>query len=258
MQGKCRLCSTIQDLRDSHIMPRWTYRRLYKSAAGTAGANQAPVQVHDGTAIITGAQISEYLLCGSCEQRFSTVEGAIAKISLQPDDTFPALQQVKVLESDPDGFTAADASQVPADLGYFALSVLWRASVSSKYPKIDLGTRYNEEFRRYLLGTTGVPSNVRVMVEILDVRGNPGPRIDRVVIHPEGQRSGGYHVFQFGTFGFFFFIVVGNERPGIFDTFCFPRTRRVLMSDGARVLQSASKSANSATPKGSLAKRGNP
>ncbi|WP_437950852.1 hypothetical protein WME98_08660 [Sorangium sp. So ce296] len=256
MQGKCKLCLTIQDLRDSHIMPRWTYRRLYKSAPPTTSGNQAPVQVHDGTALITSTQISEYLLCTSCEQRFSKVEGAVANVALQPDDTFPALKQVTLLQGDPDGFRVADGRQIPADLGFFALSVLWRASVSSHYPKIDLGERYNGEFRNYLYGTAGLPSNVRVMIELLDVQGGTGPRIDRLVIHPEGQRQDGYHVYQFAIFGFFYFIVVGAKRPGIVDQFCFPRTHRILLSDGARVLRSVAKAATNATPKGILAKRG--
>ena len=49
-------------------------------------------------------------------------------------------------------------------LGYFALSVFWRASVhiwrerGEEPITLDLGKVYNKSFRQYLLGQTGFPS----------------------------------------------------------------------------------------------------
>jgi hypothetical protein len=58
-------------------------------------------------------------------------------------------------------------------LAYFLLSVLWRGSVHKwKWGKDDvetasLGEKYQEEFRLYLLGETGLPRNVAVQIFVL-------------------------------------------------------------------------------------------
>jgi hypothetical protein len=215
-----------------------------------------PVQVHDDTALITGEQLSEYLLCQNAEGRFSTWEKTVARIALQSDETFPAKDAVVQLpDTEAEGESVADGSALPLDIIPFALSVIWRASVSTLFPKVSLGNRYNEEFRRFLVGDTAVPSNVRLFVSIVNV--NATPRIDRVVIPPDTLRVNGFHTHQFGHFGFYFHVIVGGQPP-ILDRFCFIRTQRVILSDGTRMLKSAARTLIKATPKGKLGRRPKP
>ncbi|XXY13356.1 hypothetical protein WME88_34355 [Sorangium sp. So ce216] len=208
------------------------------------------MQVDEDKAILSGQQISEYLLCRSAEQRFSNWESTVSKIALQTDNTFPAKGLLVELVND-GTHKIADGSKLPDDIGPFALSVIWRASVSTKFPDVTLGDRYNEVFRQYLLGNTGAPRSVRLLVHILDIAS--GPRADRYVIQPESRRSGAHHVHQFAVFGFHFFIVVGNRTPTIYDRVDFLSKKRVLVSNGESVLRSVSTVAKARPRKGKLA-----
>jgi len=59
-----------------------------------------------------------------------------------------------------------------AKIAYFALSLFWRASVHTwvahdgERVRIDLGRKYNEEIRRYLLGETPIPKNAALLVAV--------------------------------------------------------------------------------------------
>ncbi len=255
--GTCRLHGGLGELRDSHIIPRWTYRRMTKLASAAGAGPGGIVQIADGTAMISGTQISEHLLCPDCEQKVGRWETHVASLALQPDDSFPALDSVLLLpDGDLDGFRVADGTPLPEPekIVLFATSVVWRASVSTRFPKVSLGSRYEQDFREYLQGKATMPSNVRLLVQLIDPKA--GPRSDRLVVHPESKRDGGHHVHQFAVFGMHFYVAVGGQLPTICDQFCFAKTKRVLVSDGRMLLGPAAKSATSAQHKGKLAKRG--
>jgi hypothetical protein len=91
---------------------------------------------------------------------------------------FPLLQMLRAVPTRIDGpeWTAYSAVDTPnidrKKLAYFAISVFWRASVhrwrqeSGDIVSINLGTRYNEEMRKYLLGETPVPKNASLLVVV--------------------------------------------------------------------------------------------
>ena len=56
----CALCNVTADLKDSHILPRWTYNRTMKMYGED---NNKLVRVGGGKAFFDTTQISEYLLC---------------------------------------------------------------------------------------------------------------------------------------------------------------------------------------------------
>src|SRR4051794_12828304 len=91
MLGTCRLCSCHAELRDSHILPRWVFRRIIRF-----GPDPQPILIEDGTRRSTGKQDSEFLLCDVCEQRFGNWENHVSRLALQPDGRSPAFELVSI------------------------------------------------------------------------------------------------------------------------------------------------------------------
>jgi hypothetical protein len=91
MRGDCRLCLVKGvELRDSHIMPKFSYRR-----ARAKGAGGDPVHIRNGKAFQASAQITEYLLCAHCEQRIGDVETSVSRLlPLNDGDPAPLLDLV--------------------------------------------------------------------------------------------------------------------------------------------------------------------
>ena len=125
--------------------------------------NSNPVLVTQGQATTKSFQISEYLLCPECEDRFRLGgEEWILKKGYRGTGSFPihaALSGAKPFAV----LTQAsmfDARTIPAidigQLAYFATSVFWRAG-ACQWDALDHSTRiklgpYQEMLRRFLLG----------------------------------------------------------------------------------------------------------
>jgi hypothetical protein len=213
------------------------------------------VQVADDVAIASGEQDAEYMLCRPCEERIGPSENYLSSIALKEDGTFPALDKTAIVPTPTDAeWKIGDASALNCEvIAYFALSIVWRASVSTRFAKISLGPKYDAAFADYLLGRTPFPTSARLVVEFMQ----PGdlPRVDRVIVTPEGQRDDGYHIYQFCMFGMWFRLMVGNVLPKNMEIVSFVDKKLVLLSNGMRLLASVSAKARAATPKGSLARR---
>lgn len=250
--GTCKLCGTVGTVNWSHIVPRWTYRRVVQTAPALA---QQPVQVRDEIAMFDGRQYAEYMLCDSCEDRIGKWENYVAGVALQTDDSFPAFSAAKPLRGASNGeHTLADAAALDAaTIARFASSVIWRASVSATFDQVSLGGKYEQVLAQYLLDdAASFPANAALLVELY----NPvkRPRIDRAVVPPESTKDTGYHVHQFCLFGMWFRLLVGGGIPAGNLTFCLARTGCVLLSDGRRLLESIAASARKAATKGRLAR----
>lgn len=250
----CKLCGKTAVLEWSHIIPKWTYRRLVNQRP--AGAPASPVRVEGDVALASPNQDAEYMLCRQCEHIISKSESYVASVALQEDGTFPALSLVKVVPSAPDPeWQIGDASALDVDaITRFAASVVWRASASVMYSTLSLGDKYGAEFADYLL-TPGspFPGHARLIVEFMNPQNLP--RVDRMVVAPESTRDGGFHVYQFCMFGIWFRLLVGGLLPSTVSAVSFVDTKQVLLSDGRRLLASAAKRAQGVTPKGWLAGR---
>ena len=156
--GTCPLCLRGGvEIQRSHLVPAGAYRRL-RSLSG-----KHPALVKGNKFVETSRQTWAHLLCASCELRFSeSGEKWVLQNGLQQDTvTFPLLAHLMGLRAISADRTlgifqpAISSAYDPLAIGYFAISVFWRASVSTWgqpdiYP-IKLGP-YKEELRRYLLG----------------------------------------------------------------------------------------------------------
>lgn len=174
--GICKLCLLYKELRDSHLMPR----SLYKRARGSGKkGNQDPYLMKKEGGRQSSYQITDYVFCADCEDRFNKNGEAYAlRFVTKQNGEFPLLDMlgsVSPTMSGPDwkGWSIADTSDIDREkIAYFAISVFWRASIhtwkqkDNEAVKIELGTKYNEEIRRYLLGETCVPPNSSLIVTV--------------------------------------------------------------------------------------------
>ncbi|WP_148712929.1 hypothetical protein [Corallococcus sp. AB030] len=194
------------------------------------------------------------MLCRECEERIGKAEDYVSSVSLQSDGSFPAYGDTVLIPMglDPD-WELGNASALDCEaIAYFAASIVWRASVSTLYSKISLGSKYESKFRDYLLGKAPFPKEARLLVEF--IRPANLPRIDRVVVMPEVQREDTSHLYQFCIFGMRFRLLVGRLVPSVFNHASFVETRYVILSDGRDLLSVVADKAKRATRKGRLAR----
>ena len=258
--GPCKLCRETATLIDSHIVPRWMYRRLTRLNAGKGGPNL--VHTGDGISILGGSQLSEYMLCRTCEDRFKRWEDYAVEVSLQEDDTFPGADLVKALPRDPNDGGASASDYVPADasalncdaLARFGVSVIWRASVCTDdwVRDVDLGP-YAKPIADYLRDDDApIPDRVGLMVEFARIEGPNRP--DRSLAIPYSGRGRGYHIHRFLGLGMLFSLCVGGLMP-LGKDLCLVRGKRVLLSTGKDLREMAEKRVAANRPVGAIARR---
>ena len=177
---KCSLCHEIKELQKSHYISSSFYKAL---AQGFAPYDAAPV-VNDfdqGKVFRSNKQPQKELLCSECEQLFSQKgENNVAKLCHRKNGKFllrQILENVSESGVTPQGtvYYLGDGeikNKIDIDsFIYFALSVLWRGSIT-KWPKPydgnygSLGSKYEEEFRKFLLGKAHLTPHVSVDVQV--------------------------------------------------------------------------------------------
>ena len=175
--GRCGLCRNVRELRDSHLLPAASY----KLSRIESRSDPNPVVVSKRRSVTTSRQVSDYFLCSECEDKFSrNGERYVFHQCARRGGEFK-LREILAAESP----VCVDAKfkiyDVARLLGtrvdqyiYFAASVFWRASAhrwtfdGRTLDLISCGSRYQEEFRRYLLGEAAFPENGRIFVHVWD------------------------------------------------------------------------------------------
>jgi hypothetical protein len=202
-------------------MPSWAYRR-----ARSSGRNPNPVLVHGSRAVQISKQMKEQMLCDACEQRLGRDENYASTLAYQVDDTATLFDKVE--RAYVDG-TIQTTIAKPVDLDVEALvrfgcSVLWRGHVSALVPNCDLGQRYGDEFRRYLLGDAPFPKGAAVVLFFLeDGPGTRRARVSRAFTTPQSHRWRSFHTHRVVICGFQFEFAVGQAIDDAYRNFCLVR-----------------------------------
>jgi hypothetical protein len=213
--AKFALCLLMRDLQISHLMPA----SLYKKTRTPGAPNPNPTLITRSGQVQTSRQVKDALLCRDCEGLFSrNGENYVMKLVAQRG-AFPMLDMLRAVPATKTaaGFDWYDKTTVPAvdreKLGYFALSVFWRASVhswerrSEEPISIDLGP-YEEELRRYLLGQTGFPANVVLHVVVCT------DALSQDLFYPPSRgRKNDDTTYTFQVRGLNFLMTVGKRMP---------------------------------------------
>ncbi len=152
MIGTCALCEKKNaDLQDSHLIPKWAYRRVCEADPAKP---RAPVNVVAGNAVLSNKQTTGYLLCAECEQRFSTRENYIARLTELENGRIKLFSSISRLDT-PKRKLASLSKDVDAEqIAYFAASVMWRGCVMTGGCRLGV---YVSKFRQYLLDQAPFP-----------------------------------------------------------------------------------------------------
>jgi hypothetical protein len=157
----CKLCSRDGELRDSHVIPRWTYHR----ALGEDGKS---VTVREEGAAYTSSHFREHMLCDECEGLFQKDETVVSRLAYQRDGSLPLGRHLNPLEAfggDLAGITGIEA----AALARFAASVFWRCHVAEqgKVQSLCLRRRHADIIREFLRGRRPFPDWMAMNLVVL-------------------------------------------------------------------------------------------
>ena len=234
----CKLCQQDRELRDSHFLPAAIYAQL--RAAGQQNPN--PVLMTNRVAVATSRQITDRVLCGDCEQRFSRLgEAWVLANMYRPDgfrlqDAVAALQPVQS-NNDFAYYSTAGVAGINMDaLIYFGMSVFWRASAHRwrnvsgvVMDGIELGP-YEETIRRFLLGDS-FPADTVALVSIWPTR-NVMPAAHT----PRRGRAPDCHAFNFLIPGVEFKLLTGGRIPDLLRRMCSNTSRERFIFSSTRIV----------------------
>jgi hypothetical protein len=198
----CALCKSDRELRNSHVIPEFVYKSLYDDK-------------HRFHVLSSGEQshrysqkgIRERLLCGDCEQRFSTHEKYVSEV-FTGKIAVSSRQHGKLVQI--------------AGLDYrhfklFSLSVLWRAGVSSlpMFSHVNLGAHAEVIRRQLLRDDPGTSDRYGIFLAPLVYGGKDNQR--DVIAQPTRSRLEGHLCYRFVFGGLIWVFVVSNhESPRVF------------------------------------------
>jgi hypothetical protein len=256
--GTCKLCRSVGPLRESHYMPKSAYKLIGRANEG------APVILKEKVAIQKDEQIKAYVLCQECEQRFSeNGESWVMKFCHREGEGFKLknlIEASKPLLGDDKlrVYSAANIAVIDIEkLAYFAASILWRGSVHKwksgrdQLNGLDLGTKYEEELRLYLLGQTPFPRNAVLWVSVI-----PSAELSNTILVPTGEKKGWYWRYKFTILGITFHFFLGGRIDTDIRSFCAYRSPEKFIFSGDNisdfVLEDAAPLLKSAKPVGSL------
>jgi hypothetical protein len=219
--GPCGLCQQTRQLKESHLLPS----AAYKLARDPSRRDPNPVLITKGRSFTSSHQVTTYLLCAECEDRFSRGgERYVLGQCARPGGDFKVralLENATPLLIDP-RFRIFDAAKLRGPKAeqylYFAASVFWRAAAriwtfdGRPLERLSLGSAYQEQLRLYLLGKAGFPENGRVFVHVWS-----DARIDFTTTLPSSFRVDGIRRHKFCIPGITFILFLGGVVPSRYN-----------------------------------------
>jgi hypothetical protein len=203
--GVCALCQQTRELHYSHIISEFLYQKLY-DAKHKFPLIEADPRKRRGPPLQKG--IREYLLCGSCEQRFCAWETDASKVFR---NVFAALEGKRTA-----GIQWANAEYQPFRL--FLLSLLWRLNATSDRlgGNIALGS-HAEHIRQHLLdGTVPEPDRYPCLLVALLFR-EDGIFHPEMTLPPSAAQREGFQVIRVVISGLLFMYFVPAEIPSVLE-----------------------------------------
>lgn len=245
-------------LRDSHIMPKWSYRRA--SDPDGIPDLRTPIFFKNGSAVQTSQQLREYLLCAECEARLGHHEDFVARLTYQGDGTVGILEMVRTFPISVPGHRAASLVGLDvASIARFAASVFWRAHVFSRRSgSLELWNSQAESLRRYVLGEKPMPTDTCINMLALGGDASSGQEHHTTTAMPGTAKKGndGWH--QFAIAGLVFNLAMGPSANNIRKICLVCSSEPHLLVApwrSIRFLVKVDEKIRAAVPKGKLARR---
>lgn len=227
--GRCPLCLTPEsELQESHILPRWAYRR----ARDKTSKNANPIVMSGGTAIKSSKQTKEHMLCFSCEQLLGKVDNWASRAFYQDDGRAPIVQWST---RDPTGGSLNLIEHDADRLRRFILSVVWRAHHATEIDP-SLG-KYADAVRDHLFESKPLPGEIAVVACLLESRPGAGSKCDSLCVLPVSSRLDGYRHHRFIVAGLDAVVAIGQQIDPVLRKYCLVRTSpRILLADSDSIV----------------------
>jgi hypothetical protein len=235
MLARCKLCRGMAEIRRSHLLPSAIYRLMRDDD----GPLTHPISIAQGVAQTTSRELRAPLLCGACEQLFHRCgEEWVLRRIYRGDEGFELHDVVTaspVHQSSTLG-SAYEGKRNPAvdveKLAYFALSVFWRFDVwDGKYCSnnpVELGSKYSEVFRQYLLAERGVfPRDICLIVAL--ARPASAKLAAYMPVGGRAQKDVRLHVYDFLVPGIRFHLSVGAALDSTTRSLCIGNSSEGLI-----------------------------
>lgn len=244
--GTCKLClSEGVELRDSHIVPRWVYKRILRDQGDI-------VQLKGRDIVPSRDQLKEYLLCFDCEQLCGTTEREVCELTASSRRGTRLEQLIGPIVA---RHELCDIRSIPphvsASLSRFCAIMVWRASVSGEADQCHLGPKYEETLRRYVANPESVwPAAATCFVWLHQgniMNGAAGP--------PVTQRSDMCHFHRFPLCGLEFVLFVGGSLPSPVQRLHLLQANNIAMAGPGLLDEWLSVPLMNATARGRLAQR---
>ena len=193
----CRLCKKEAPLRNSHIIPEFLYSSLYDEKHRfhkiSIDKNQKDTLPQKG--------IREFLLCSKCEQNLSKYE-RYASLILNGGIVLTVRHEGRLIFLEGIEYK---------NFKIFALSILWRASVSSLdlFGQVTLG--FHEEILRKMV-LNGEPGEAHEYPFILSPILHEGEVLEALIVQPTKARLSDHRVYRFVFGGLAWMFVVSSHR----------------------------------------------
>jgi hypothetical protein len=252
--GTCKLCLLESKLLRSHLVPRAYYKLLRTPGAD----NPTPITAFEDVTRTSQDQMVEPLLYEICEDRLNKNGERWVLSNYRLEESSPIYRELFAAKADakfPSG-TVYSALNVPGidmdKLIYFGASIFWRASVSDwsmgakRVSLIQLGAKYEEQFRQYLNGEAGFPQSAAIWIAVARSE-TPAP----IINFPVGEVKGKCHQHHFNVFGLSYMLYVGGGLTEEITRHCAARTaeRYIFFTDiGGIVDRKAAEFFNKSTP----------
>lgn len=194
---KCKLCCVESQLKNSHVIPEFIYKSLYDDQ------HRFFVLSLDDTKKFNYQQkgLREKLLCEKCEQAFSKYE-RYASLILNRGFELQVGHEGRLIH-----FNGIDYT----NFKLFALSILWRAGISSLSAFSQVKLELHEEKLRELLANenpseeSGYPFVLSPVIHENDV-------IEALIVQPTKTRIDNNHAYRFVFGGLAWVYVVSSHK----------------------------------------------
>jgi hypothetical protein len=258
--GICKLCGVNGELKDSHIIPDFFIRGLeYQTVTGKSGQTQPfSILLTDRPEMEGGAKqrgywekilgMTEYLLCGVCEQQFGEYETYVRGLfygnAPSPLKKVSVGQTIVDFTHQPDFEGLLGAQRVQVDytkLRLFQLSILWRAGVAKGdfFENVSLG-EYHELKLKTLLQNEDPGKETDYACVMMDMR-HKGKGCEGWIETPKRSKDGHQVGYRFIIGGYFYLFTVSKQMPRPSARLCSVKPNGeiiVVVGDATRMLRS--------------------
>ncbi len=225
---KCGLCLKNSDLVESHLIPQSIYKIIVQESLKLNN----PLLIKGNKKLATSKQVKSTFLCPKCEGRLSNFgeDHVLRNIYRKPKEfrLQTILKGLKPIEK-VDGSLVYCGNKLPNikidHFLHFASGIFWKTSagkwtfLGEKLNSKTLGNKYEDKFRKYLLGNEKFPENAILTMKVSNEK-SPFP----VCIFPHANKINGLFHHRFYIPGIEFILRVGNLIPNEQKAFSLSNT----------------------------------